>query len=156
MKQIYHVAATPEKIIAGLRKLCPPEAYWELPADDEVRFLFFERKNKMYLHPVLRMRNSMRKDLFLTLNAMNDHTVVMLKGRFNAISCWLYGAWFSLVMIFSLMAAVAGEYVLLLPLAAMAAAAIFFMLIMRRFARKEEPEILQAAPGIFQSLENEI
>ena len=144
---------TPDEVVSALRKSCPAENWFFLPQEKDVIFLFYDKKDRMYLHPVLWMRNAFRKDLYITLTENENGTLITLTGRINGMVRWMCGIWFALVAIFFLAALFAGMFFILIPLASMALLAWFFIFIMRRFAGKEEPEIKDAVTRLFDGLE---
>ena len=144
---------TPDEVVSALRKSCPAENWFFLPQEKDVIFLFYDKKDRMYLHPVLWMRNAVRQNFHITLERREKDTLIRLEGKCSTAFKYLTVIWFGLVVIFMAMAVGAAEYFLLLPLASMGILAVVFILIMRRFAKKEEPVIKDALIKLINDLD---
>ncbi len=153
MDLVLKTTLTPDEVVTALRKSCPAENWFFLPQKKDVIFLFYDKKDRMYLYPVLWMRNSVRQNFYITLERRENDTLIRLEGKCNTAFKYLTVTWFGLLLIFMVMAVCTGNYFLLLPLAAMGILAIVFILIMRRFAGKEEPEIRDALIKLINDLD---
>ena len=141
-----------DELIAALKKACPADSWMFLPAEGKITFLFYCRKETMYLHPVLWVRNTMRKDLYLVLEENENGSIVHIFPRYTPFFRVFSIFWFSLLFIFMLMAIIAGQWVVLIPLGAILLAAVVLLLILRKFARNEEEAINAEAVNLLTSL----
>ncbi len=152
MKNYVQTALPPEKVVSALKEACPADGWMFLPAEGKITFLFYCRKNSMCLHPVLWIKNTMRKDLYLTFEENAGGTEICITPRYTLFFKVFAVFWFTLLSAFVIMAVIAGEPFLLFPLSAIFAAAVVFLIILRRFARNDEEAINAEAVKLLTSL----